>query len=73
MTAIYRNSNAGEQQRTAATNTLAEYFSDDADRLFDLAADADQQQFALLRITQHSNSNEDLSPVEEASQQHDKQ
>ena len=46
--AIYRNSDAGEQKRTIATHTLADYLSEDVDRLFDLAADADQKQFALM-------------------------
>jgi formylglycine-generating enzyme required for sulfatase activity len=46
--AIYRNSDSGEQERSFATDTLADYLSEDADRLFDLAADADQKQFAPI-------------------------
>ena len=48
LAAIYRNDTKGEQARFFAADTLADYLSDDADRLFDLLVDADQKQFAVI-------------------------
>ncbi len=45
---IYRDANKGEQVRGFATDTLADYLSDDAEGLFDLLADANEKQFAPL-------------------------
>ena len=55
LAAIYRNDNKGEQVRSFATDTLADYLSDDADQLFDLLADADQRQFPVIfdKLTAH--------------------
>ncbi len=43
LAAIYRNDNKGEQDRSFATDTLADYLSTDAGGLFDLLADANQK------------------------------
>jgi len=55
LAAIYRNDNEGEQVRSFATDTLADYLSDDADQLFDLLADTDQKQFPFIfdKLTAH--------------------
>lgn len=55
LAAIYRNDNNGEQVRSFATDTLADYLGDDADQLFDLLADADQKQFPFIfdKLTAH--------------------
>lgn len=45
---IYRDSNKDVQVRGFATDTLADYFSDDADGLFDLLADANEKQFGTM-------------------------
>lgn len=45
LAAIYRDSSRGEQVRSFATDTLADYLANDADQLFELLADSTQQQF----------------------------
>ena len=52
---IYRDDNKGEQIRSFATDTLADYLSDDTEGLFNLLADAEQQQFPALfgKLTAH--------------------
>ncbi len=45
LAAIYRDQARGEQERSFATDTLADYLSHDPDRLFDLLADAEERQF----------------------------
>ena len=52
---IYRDANKGEQVRGFATDTLADYLSDDADGLFDLLVDANETQFAPMfeKLTAH--------------------
>lgn len=45
---IFRDSSAREQVRSFATDTLCDYLSDDADALFDLLADANENQFIAL-------------------------
>lgn len=42
---IYRDISAGDNARSFATDTLAEYLSDDVDGLFELLADANLSQF----------------------------
>lgn len=42
---IYRDEGKGEQVRAFATDTLAAYLESDAEQLFDLLADANEQQF----------------------------
>jgi hypothetical protein len=55
LAAIYRDITKGEQVRGFATVTLADYLSDDADRLFDLLADANEKQFGPMfgKLTTH--------------------
>jgi formylglycine-generating enzyme required for sulfatase activity len=55
LAAIYRDDNQGEQIRSFATDTLADYLSDDTEGLFNLLADAEQQQFPALfgKLTAH--------------------
>jgi formylglycine-generating enzyme required for sulfatase activity len=55
LAAIYRDIEQGEQVRGFATDTLADYLGDDAEVLFALLADADEQQFAPMfgRLTPH--------------------
>jgi len=48
LAAVYRDENRDLQVRGFATDTLADYLSDDADALFDLLADADKKQFVQL-------------------------
>ncbi|MGE0758275.1 MAG: SUMF1/EgtB/PvdO family nonheme iron enzyme, partial [Pirellulaceae bacterium] len=48
LAAIYRDAKQGEQVRGFATDTLADYLSDDAGGLFDLLADANEKQFAPM-------------------------
>ncbi len=48
LAAIYRDDQMGEQVRGFATDTLADYLSDDAEGLFDLLADANETQFRGL-------------------------
>ena len=45
LAAVYRDSTEDVQVRSFATETLAEYLSDDASGIFDLFADADARQF----------------------------
>jgi formylglycine-generating enzyme required for sulfatase activity len=45
---IYRNPDAGDQVRSFATDTLADYLSGNAERLFDLLADANEMQFGPM-------------------------
>ncbi|XZE52195.1 protein kinase domain-containing protein [Planctomycetaceae bacterium SH139] len=55
LAAIYRDANKGEQVRGFATDTLADYLSDDSKGLFDLLAAANEKQFApmLGKLTNH--------------------
>ncbi|TWU28886.1 Serine/threonine-protein kinase PknB [Novipirellula artificiosorum] len=55
LAAIYRDANKGEQVRGFATDTLADYLSDDAEVLFDLLADANESQFGPMfgKLTTH--------------------
>ena len=55
LSTIYRNPDAGEQVRSFATDTLADYLSDDAEELFDLLADANEKQFGPIfgKLTAH--------------------
>jgi serine/threonine protein kinase/formylglycine-generating enzyme required for sulfatase activity len=48
LVAIYRDANKGEQVRAFATDTLADYLSDDAEGLFDLLVDANEKRFGPL-------------------------
>lgn len=48
LAAIYRDADAGEQRRSFAADTLADYLADDASRLFDLFADANEKQFGPM-------------------------
>jgi len=48
LSAIYRDDSQGEQLRSFATDTLADYLSDDPEALFDLLTDADQKQFLVI-------------------------
>ncbi|MGI9518406.1 MAG: formylglycine-generating enzyme family protein, partial [Pirellulaceae bacterium] len=45
---IYRSRDEGEQARSFATDTLADYFSNDAESLFGLLVDADERQFPVV-------------------------
>ena len=45
---IYRDASRSDQVRTIATETLADYLRDDAERLFDLLADATETQFSTI-------------------------
>ena len=45
---IYRDEQRGEQVRSFATDTLADYLSADAAGLFDLLSDADEKQFGTI-------------------------
>ena len=55
LAAIYRDDRRGSQVRGFATDTLADYLSDDAEGLFDLLADANAKQFAPIfdKLTAH--------------------
>jgi serine/threonine protein kinase/formylglycine-generating enzyme required for sulfatase activity len=55
LAAIYRDGGKGEQVRGFATDTLADYLSDDARALFDLLADANEKQFGPIfgKLTNH--------------------
>ncbi|QDV43398.1 Serine/threonine-protein kinase PknB [Stieleria neptunia] len=46
--AIYRDKSQGEQTRNFATDTLADYLSDDVDGLFELLMDSEPNQFTAL-------------------------
>ena len=48
LAAIYRDNSRSEQVRGFATDTLADYLSEDPERLFDLFTDADQKQVAPI-------------------------
>ena len=48
LSTIYRNPDAGEQVRSFATDILADYLSDEAEGLFDLLADSNEQQFGVI-------------------------
>ncbi len=48
LAAIYKDAQQGEQVRSFATDTLADYLSNDPDRLFDLLADATELQFRVM-------------------------
>ncbi len=48
LAAIYRDPNEGEQIRNLAADALAEYLSDDAEALYSLLIDANQQQFGPI-------------------------
>jgi len=63
---IYRDDAAGEQVRSFATDTLADYLSDDAGGLFDLLADADAVQFSILfdKLTAHQQRAIELGTAE---------
>jgi len=45
---IYRDKSQGEQSRSFATDTLADYLSDDVNGLFELLMDAEPKQFTAL-------------------------
>ena len=66
LAAIYRNDNKGEQVRGFATDTLADYLSDDADGLFDLLADANQMQFGPVfdKLALHEERAVELGNIE---------
>ncbi|MGI9516084.1 MAG: formylglycine-generating enzyme family protein, partial [Pirellulaceae bacterium] len=77
LSAIYRDSSTGEQVRSFATDTLADYLSDDADGLFELLADANEKQFVPLfgklanhhaRAIELGNAEIDKSPAKDASE-----
>ncbi len=48
LTAIYRNPSQDQQQRSFATETLADYAADQPEVLADLVMDADEKQFAVI-------------------------
>jgi len=48
LSTLFRNPAAGEQVRSFATDVLADYLSDDAEGLFGLLADSNEQQFATI-------------------------
>ena len=48
LAAIYRNSAAGEQVRSFATDTLVDYWKDHPEGLFELILDADERQFPVV-------------------------
>ncbi len=48
LSTVYRNPDAGEQVRSFATDTLADFWSDNSDGLFDLLAVANEKQFASM-------------------------
>ena len=48
LAAIYRDEKQGEQVRGFATDTLADYLSDDAEGLFNLLIDANEKQFGPI-------------------------
>jgi hypothetical protein len=66
LAAIYRDDTKGEQVRGFATDTLADYLSDDAGGLFDLLADANQKQFAAIigKLSAHQERAVELGNVE---------
>jgi len=55
LSAIYRDDSSGEQVRSFATDSLADYLSEDAGSLFDLLADSSEQQFGTIfdKLTVH--------------------
>ncbi|MCP4175472.1 MAG: hypothetical protein GY758_32395, partial [Fuerstiella sp.] len=68
LSAIYRDDSSGEQVRSFATDTLADYLSDDAGRLFDLLADSSEQQFGTIfdKLTAHQQQAIELGNAEVA-------
>ena len=46
--AIFRDERAGEQERSFAADTLADYYSDDANQLFDLLVETNESQFKAI-------------------------
>ena len=65
---IYRDDGAGEQARGFATDTLVDYLRDDPDGLFDLLADAEEQQFSAVfeRLQTHRDRAVELAEAEVA-------
>ncbi len=55
LTVIYKDPKQGEQVRSFATDTLADYLSDDPAQLFDLLADATEPQFRVIygKLSEH--------------------
>ena len=51
LTAVYRDANRGETERSLAADILADYAADDPQRLADLLMDADEKQFAVIYPT----------------------
>ncbi|MEO2033239.1 MAG: hypothetical protein ABGZ35_14250, partial [Planctomycetaceae bacterium] len=68
LSTIFVNPDAGEQMRSFATDTLADYLSDDAEGLFDLLADSNEQQFGTIfgRLDLHRQQAVALGSVEVA-------
>jgi len=66
LSTIYRNPEAGEQVRSFATDTLADYWSNNPDGLFNLLADANERQFGVMfgKLTKHQEQAVELGNAE---------
>ena len=66
LSATFHNETEREQLRSFATDTLTDYLSNDVDRLYELLADAERQQFPLLfhKLTAHGQRAIDLATAE---------
>ena len=66
LSAIYIDPDAGEQVRSFATDTLADYLGEDSDELFDLLADANESQFGVIfdKLSNHKERAIELGNVE---------
>ncbi|MBC8289187.1 MAG: SUMF1/EgtB/PvdO family nonheme iron enzyme, partial [Planctomycetes bacterium] len=66
LSTIYSNPETGEQVRSFATDTLADYWSNKPDGLFNLLADANESQFGVMfgKLTKHQEQAVELGNAE---------